>query len=196
MFQPVRVPHMRNSHGIVIVDRNGKKIVYSGDTIPARSLMAAGENCDLLIHEATFADCHISDAISKKHSTISGAIEAGKKMKAKFTILTHFSKKYTFPLYDNKLTAKFGIGFDFLKVNVSNAKLLGLYNEFWKMLFEEQLEHTQKKHRGGDGVRIFLKQDINKDEYIDNKGKRNMLKRNYHSRITPTHPPDISDTNH
>lgn len=37
----------------------------------------------------------IDDAIKKKHSTISQAIEVGRKMEAKFTLLTHFSSRYS-----------------------------------------------------------------------------------------------------
>lgn len=49
------------------------KIVYSGDCRPSNSLIYPGMNCDILIHEATFDDTMLDDAIKKKHSTITEA---------------------------------------------------------------------------------------------------------------------------
>ncbi|KAJ6245840.1 zinc phosphodiesterase elac protein [Anaeramoeba flamelloides] len=86
--------HCENSNGIVIL-RNGKKIVYSGDTRPCESLIKAGANAEILIHEATFSSLEKSNAIKKKHSTKQEAINVGKKMGAKVTILTHIAHKYT-----------------------------------------------------------------------------------------------------
>ncbi len=80
--------------GIVGPKRPGRKVTYSGDTIPCESLIELGRNSDVLIHEATFAK-ELSDiALEKKHSTsIDAAIDA-KKMGAKKLILTHISSRY------------------------------------------------------------------------------------------------------
>jgi len=50
--------------------------------------------CDLLIHEATFHDDKSEDAQKKKHCTVSEATQISLQMKAKHTILTHFSQRY------------------------------------------------------------------------------------------------------
>jgi ribonuclease Z len=70
------------------------KVVYSGDTRPCDRLVALGMNASMLIHEATFDDELKSEAIARRHSTISEAVEVGTKMKAKQVILTHFSQRY------------------------------------------------------------------------------------------------------
>ena len=53
----VHVKHTRVACGYVLIDeRNGRKIVFSGDTRPCDLLVREGEGADLLIHEATFED--------------------------------------------------------------------------------------------------------------------------------------------
>ena len=86
--------HCQNAYGIVLDLASGQKIVFSGDCRPSQSLVKAGINCNLLIHEATFDDIRMQDALKKKHSTISEAVGIAKKMNAEHTILTHFSQRY------------------------------------------------------------------------------------------------------
>ena len=80
--------------GIVGPKRPGRKVTYSGDTIPCENLIELGKNSDVLIHESTFSK-ELSDiALEKKHSTsVDAAIDA-KKMSAKQLILTHISSRY------------------------------------------------------------------------------------------------------
>jgi ribonuclease Z len=80
--------------GIVGPKRRGRKVTYSGDTVPCENLIELGKNSDLLIHESTFSK-ELSDiALEKKHSTsVDAAIDA-KKMGAKQLILTHISSRY------------------------------------------------------------------------------------------------------
>ena len=80
--------------GIVGPKRPGRKVTYSGDTVPCESLIELGKNSDVLIHESTFSK-ELSDlALEKKHSTsVDAAIDA-KKMGAKQLILTHISSRY------------------------------------------------------------------------------------------------------
>lgn len=52
---------------------------YSGDTRPCDSLVQAGQNATLLIHEATMDDGMQAEARAKRHATIGEAIEMGKK---------------------------------------------------------------------------------------------------------------------
>ncbi len=80
--------------GIVGPKRQGRKVTYSGDTVPCENLIELGKNSDVLIHESTFSK-ELSDiALEKKHSTsVDAAIDA-KKMGAKQLILTHISSRY------------------------------------------------------------------------------------------------------
>lgn len=48
----------------------------------------------MLLHEATFDDDLMGDAVAKKHSTTSEAIGVGVAMGAKRVLLTHFSQRY------------------------------------------------------------------------------------------------------
>ena len=68
---------------------------YSGDCRPSQDLQRAGDGCDLLIHEATFGDSLASDASEKRHCTTSEAVAVAANMRAKHTVLTHFSQRYS-----------------------------------------------------------------------------------------------------
>ena len=80
--------------GIVGPKRRGRKVTYSGDTVPCQNLIDLGRNTDVLIHEATFSK-ELSDiAKEKKHSTAPDAANDALKMNAKQLILTHISTRY------------------------------------------------------------------------------------------------------
>jgi ribonuclease Z len=79
---------------VVGAPRPGRKIVYSGDTRPTKSLLKLAENADLLIHEATFEDELVDKAKEDGHSTPSQAAQIAKKAQAKRLILTHVSSRY------------------------------------------------------------------------------------------------------
>lgn len=70
------------------------KISYSGDTRPRYQFSTIGLNSDLLLHESTLEDTKLKDAMMKRHSTTSEAIQVGILMHAKKIILTHFSQRY------------------------------------------------------------------------------------------------------
>jgi ribonuclease Z len=72
----------------------GWKAVYSGDTRPCAALVAAARDATVLIHEATFEDDLLEDAVKKRHSTTSEAIQTGVNARCYRTILTHFSQRY------------------------------------------------------------------------------------------------------
>ena len=80
--------------GIVGPKRPGRKITYSGDTMPCQSLIDLGMNSDLLIHEATYAKKLAEVALEKKHSTSIDAANSAIKMNAKQLLLTHISSRY------------------------------------------------------------------------------------------------------
>jgi len=74
---------------------SGKKIVYSGDTMPCGGIEEASKDADLLIHEGTFRSNEKEDALEKKHSTIEEAAKIAKNANAKKLIITHISTRYT-----------------------------------------------------------------------------------------------------
>ncbi|VWU51919.1 tRNA 3'-trailer sequence RNase, putative, partial [Hepatocystis sp. ex Piliocolobus tephrosceles] len=74
-----KVNHIKESYGIKIESKDVGSIVYSADTRPCDNVKKFSENCDVLIHEATFDDELINEAINKKHSTIYEAMEISKK---------------------------------------------------------------------------------------------------------------------
>ena len=43
----------------------GASVVYSGDTRPCESLVELAQGCSLLIHEATFDNDAVADAVDK-----------------------------------------------------------------------------------------------------------------------------------
>jgi ribonuclease Z len=93
-LESIPVKHCKESYGLILYCANGEKIVYSGDCRPSESLIRAGKDCHLLIHEATFDDSLAADAISKKHSTVTEAFNVGRAMRAHYVVLTHFSQRY------------------------------------------------------------------------------------------------------
>jgi ribonuclease BN (tRNA processing enzyme) len=93
-LRSIPVQHCQSSYGLVLDFKSTHKIVYSGDCRPSQSLVKAGIDCDLLIHEATFDDSMQDDAVKKRHSTSSEARRIAQQMHAKHTILTHFSQRY------------------------------------------------------------------------------------------------------
>ncbi|MEW6329427.1 MAG: MBL fold metallo-hydrolase, partial [Candidatus Micrarchaeota archaeon] len=78
----------------VTIPKKGKKIVYSGDTMPCKGVELASKNADVLIHDATFGDEMKEEAGLKLHSTVSDAANIAKKAGAKKLILTHISNRY------------------------------------------------------------------------------------------------------
>ena len=94
-MKAVSVNHCHDAFGLVVTHRDGWKLVYSGDTRPCKALQEAGQDCTLLIHEATFEPALIEHAKAKKHSTTEEALEVAANMGAYRTILTHFSQRYS-----------------------------------------------------------------------------------------------------
>jgi ribonuclease BN (tRNA processing enzyme) len=107
-LRSIPVQHCQSSYGLVLDFKSTHKIVYSGDCRPSQSLVKAGIDCDLLIHEATFDDSMQDDAVKKRHSTSSEARRIAQQMHAKHTILTHFSQRY--PLSATKRAAPSSAG--------------------------------------------------------------------------------------
>jgi len=103
--------------------RRGRKIVYSGDTLPTKEFIEFAKDCDVLIHDAT-ADSSMEEKANRYgHSTAKQAATVAKECGAKELILTHFSPRYedvtpmlieAKEIFENTLVAE-----DFLEYTVS-----------------------------------------------------------------------------
>ena len=70
---------------------------YSGDTRPCEAFVRAAQRAPhllALIHEATFEDALGAEAVSRRHSTVSEAMDVGVRTGAYRVLLTHFSQRY------------------------------------------------------------------------------------------------------
>lgn len=146
-----QVDHIAHSYGIALSmdakncnDNSIFKITFSGDTMPCQSLCELGQNSTILIHEATFENEMFESAKSKAHSTIEQAIEQGKKMNAKYTILTHFSSRYYIcPNIENELDENVSIAFDFMEIIESDLFELRSIYPCVKKKFSRLLRRNQ-----------------------------------------------------
>ncbi|KAI5465443.1 hypothetical protein BGZ63DRAFT_373592 [Mariannaea sp. PMI_226] len=90
----VAVPHCHRSDAVQLELTSGLRIAYSGDCRPSQNFARECEGAHLLIHECTFDDDMLTHAKKKMHSTISEALGVAANMKARRTLLTHFSQRY------------------------------------------------------------------------------------------------------
>ncbi|RKP27855.1 beta-lactamase-like protein, partial [Syncephalis pseudoplumigaleata] len=118
------VIHCPMAYAISIEHQSGWKIVYSGDTRPCNKLVEMGQQATLLIHEATLEDTMRQEAIDKKHSTTSEAVDVGQRMNAYAILLTHFSQRYPRVPPLNYIPPRTGFAFDMMRVAIG---------ELWKM---------------------------------------------------------------
>ncbi|XP_044272419.1 ribonuclease Z, mitochondrial isoform X2 [Tribolium madens] len=140
------VKHCPNAFGVSFVHKNGYKITYSGDTMPSDNLVELGKNSDLLIHEATMEDELAAEAVIKMHSTTSQAIEIGRRMDAKYTLLTHFSQRYAkLPRFNENFSDNVGIAFDNMRVKLDELPLIPLLYPALKLMFVESYEEMEQK---------------------------------------------------
>ncbi|MBS3054485.1 MAG: MBL fold metallo-hydrolase [Candidatus Aenigmarchaeota archaeon] len=95
----------------------GKKVVYTGDTMPNRNIAALSADADLLIHDCTFFE-DVTDMSGYKHARIDEVAAAAKEARAKKTILTHISRRYQSPKELEAAAKKYGmeVAHDFMKV--------------------------------------------------------------------------------
>ena len=77
--------------------RPGRKVVLAGDTRPARQVLDAARDADVLVHEATFASEESQRAGETLHATALGAAELASAAGVKMLVLTHLSNRYFGP---------------------------------------------------------------------------------------------------
>ena len=75
-------------------ERQGRKIVYSGDTRPCEQMIKFATDATVLIHESTFDTQNEDKAYETGHSTAAKAAEIADKANVKKLILTHISTRY------------------------------------------------------------------------------------------------------
>jgi ribonuclease Z len=74
--------------------RPGRKVGYSGDTRPTKSLERFFAGVDLLIFDSTFQAGDKDKAVERKHSTSVEAATLASRAGVKKLVLTHFSARY------------------------------------------------------------------------------------------------------
>jgi len=114
--------HCQSSFTTAITFTSDFKLAYSGDTRPTQSFVEIGQGATLLVHEATFDDELLDEAIAKKHSTIREAIKSGTDMGARKMALVHFSQRYPkSPTFGADDTGNVVYGFDYMRFRVGEV---------------------------------------------------------------------------
>lgn len=124
------------------------KLCYSGDTMPCDELVQLGDESTVLIHEATMEDELAEQARYKMHSTVAQAVEQGRRMQARYTILTHFSQRYAkLPRLEAATTAAGNvfIAFDNMEVTLADLKYFGRALPTMQLMFTDHCEEMEQK---------------------------------------------------
>lgn len=144
------VVHCPNAYGVLIkaADRTnatgeniqGWKVVYSGDSRPCPEIIKASQGATVLIHEATFEDALVDEAIARNHSTTKEAIDVGNSAGVYRIILTHFSQRYPkIPVFDETHMHKTCIAFDLMSVNLADLPVLPKVLPYLRILFRNEM---------------------------------------------------------
>ncbi|CAA7057986.1 unnamed protein product [Microthlaspi erraticum] len=137
----------------------GWKMVYSGDTRPCPQMVEASKGATVLIHEATFEDALVEEAVAKNHSTTKEAIDVGSSAGVYRIILTHFSQRYPkIPVIDESHMHNTCIAFDMMSINMADLHVLPKIVPYFKTLFrndvveEEEGDEEESDDEEDDGL--------------------------------------------
>ncbi len=102
--------------------RRGRKIVYTGDSMPHAALVAAARGADVLIHDAT-SDAALEDKANRYgHSSSRQAAQVAKEAGVGQLVLTHMSPRYEDPasLFNDAKTVfdRVVLADDFMEIEV------------------------------------------------------------------------------
>jgi ribonuclease Z len=97
--------HKTPSVGWILTESpvKARRVVFSGDTRPAKEIIKAACKTDLLIHEATYLEQHSLRAISQRHSTAAEAANLAVKSGAGGLALTHIPSRYSLSAVRNEV---------------------------------------------------------------------------------------------
>eukprot|EP01091_Cochliopodium_minus_P014838 TRINITY_DN5116_c0_g1_i1.p1 TRINITY_DN5116_c0_g1~~TRINITY_DN5116_c0_g1_i1.p1 ORF type:complete len:844 (-),score=281.12 TRINITY_DN5116_c0_g1_i1:64-2595(-) len=147
----VEVIHCPFAYGLAIQhEKSGFKLVYSGDTRPSEGLVKLGHEAHLLIHEATFEPTMENMAVIKRHSTTSEAMDIGMKMKARYTLLFHFSQRYPkLPSFlkegseNDPYVENTGLAFDLMSIKIQNLPIISHVIPLIQFVFPPEEENEE-----------------------------------------------------
>lgn len=91
----VPVKHCWRAYATELELSSGLRVAWSGDCRPSTQFAEACRGAHLLVHECTFGDDMQDHARQKNHSTMGEALGVARAMRARRTLLTHFSQRYT-----------------------------------------------------------------------------------------------------
>jgi len=101
----------------------GRKVVYTGDTRPAKNVVELAQGADVLIHECMFSAEDEEATKDAAHSTTKQAAQVAKDAGVKKLYLTHLSQRYTEPeileAEAREIFPESYVAEDFLKYKVS-----------------------------------------------------------------------------
>jgi ribonuclease Z len=80
--------------GLVGAPIVGRSVAYCTDTSYTTAAVDLARGCDLLVHEATFAESEAEVADASGHSTAATAARVAREAGAKHLVLTHISSRY------------------------------------------------------------------------------------------------------
>ncbi|KAG0341979.1 tRNAse Z trz4, mitochondrial, partial [Podila humilis] len=145
--------HCYNAFGICMTHNDGWKFVFSGDSRPSQDLVIAGAGATVVLHEATFEDDMLDQAIKKRHSTTCEAIDVAQSMGAQAVLLTHFSQRYPkVPQFDPRGREKLAIGicFDLMTIRLGDIWRLQKFAPALAVLYGNDGEGNDETN-GDDG---------------------------------------------